>query len=111
MLIQQKLFTYPCAILMTASLALSVPVHASDTSAFIGGMVTSKVLNNMSRRTAAEEQQARNSAAPQPVQQATSAPAALTPQQKIDQLDKLAAGGYITPAEYKAKKQAIMNGM
>jgi hypothetical protein len=26
-------------------------------------------------------------------------------------LDKLAAGGYITPAEYKKKKQAIVDSM
>jgi voltage-gated potassium channel len=28
-------------------------------------------------------------------------------QQRLDQLDKLAAGGYIAPEEYKAKKKAI----
>ena len=39
------------------------------------------------------------------------APAAQTPQQKLDQLDKLAAGGYITPEEYKAKKKAILDSM
>jgi hypothetical protein len=32
-------------------------------------------------------------------------------EQKLNQLDKLAAGGYITPAEYKAKKKAFMDGM
>jgi hypothetical protein len=35
----------------------------------------------------------------------------MTPEQKLKQLDKLAAGGYITPAEYKAKKKAILDGM
>ena len=34
-----------------------------------------------------------------------------SPEQRIQQLDKLAAGGYITPDEYKAKKQAILNSM
>lgn len=28
----------------------------------------------------------------------------------LTQLDKLAAGGYITPAEYKARKKAIVDG-
>jgi hypothetical protein len=45
------------------------------------------------------------------VQQAAPAPATMTTQQKLDQLNKLAAGGYITPAEYKAKKKAIMDSM
>ena len=31
-----------------------------------------------------------------------------TTQQKLDELDKLATGGYITPEEYKAKRKAIM---
>jgi hypothetical protein len=30
---------------------------------------------------------------------------------RIQQLDKLAAGGYITPEEYKAKKQSILSGL
>ena len=43
---------------------------------------------------------------------AQTAPAAKpTAQQRLDQLDKLAAGGYITPEEYKAKKKAILDGM
>ena len=33
----------------------------------------------------------------------------MTPQQKIQQLNTLAAGGYITPQEYKTEKQAILN--
>jgi hypothetical protein len=71
-------------------------------------MLTTKVISNMSRRTEAEEQQAANSsgqAAPAP------APAAQSPEQRISQLDKLAAGGYITPEEYKAKKKSIIDGM
>ena len=34
-----------------------------------------------------------------------------TPQQQLNQLDALAAGGYITPEEYKARRQAILNAM
>jgi hypothetical protein len=29
----------------------------------------------------------------------------------LDQLDKLAAGGYIAPEKYKAKKKAILDGI
>ena len=35
----------------------------------------------------------------------------MTPEEKMQQLNKLAAGGYITPAEYKAEKQAILNSI
>ena len=44
------------------------------------------------------------------MQQAAPA-ASQSPEARIKQLDKLAAGGYITPAEYKQKKQAILNSM
>jgi len=103
-----NLFTYASALPLIMILGLSTPVQANNAGAFIGGMLTAKVVNNMSRRTAAEEQQAANSsqqAAPAP------APAAQSPEQRIAQLDKLAAGGYITPDEYKAKKKAIIDGM
>ena len=39
------------------------------------------------------------------------APAQKSPQARIAELDKLAAGGYITPEEYKTKKQAILDSM
>jgi len=53
---------------------------------------------------------------PRTVQQAAPAPAPApaakpTVQQRLDELDKLAAGGYITPEEYKAKKKAILDSM
>jgi hypothetical protein len=34
-----------------------------------------------------------------------------TPQQKLNELDALAAGGYITPAEYKARRKAILDSL
>ena len=108
MSIKTNLFTYASALSLITILSLSTPAQANKTGAFIGGMLTAKVVNNMSRRTEAEEQQAANSsqqAAPAP------APAAQSPEQRIAQLDKLAAGGYITPDEYKAKKKAIIDGM
>ena len=110
MSIRTNKFTYAFAMLLATSLTLGTPAQANKTGAFIGGMLTAKVVNNMSRRTEAEEQQAANSsrqAAPAPAP----APAAQTPEQRIAQLDKLAAGGYITPAEYKAKKKSILDSM
>ena len=44
--------------------------------------------------------------------QIVSAPAAQqSAEERINQLDKLAANGFITPAEYRAKKQAIIDGL
>jgi len=107
------------AFVITGSLSFK-PVYAGDaTAGFIGGVVTSKILNNMSRRTRAEEHRAYSSAPPQQsappapapvVQQPTPAPIK-TPQQRFDQLDTLAAGGYITKEEYKIKKQQIIDSM
>jgi len=100
--------------LVTFGSTWQAPAHANDAGAFIGGMITSKILNNMQRRTEAQEAQAyhasRPAPQPQPVQQ-SAAPAKMTTEQKLQQLDKLAAGGYITPEEYKAKKKSILEGM
>lgn len=106
-------------ILTTGALALSVPAQASDAGAFLGGMVTSRVLGSLRRSAQAQEQQAQAAqaqaaAAQRPVPQVAApapAPAQSSPQQRIQQLDKLAAGGYITPEEYKAKKKAILDSL
>ena len=101
--------------LVAATLTPSVPVQSSETGAFIGGVMAARVGRNMRARTEAEQQQAAAAQqqayqSQQPVQQAAPA-AAQTPEQRIQQLDKLAAGGYISKAEYKTKKQAIIDGM
>ena len=94
-------------------------VHSHDGAAFLGGMVAGHVVGGMVRRsrirTAAAVEMANQ---PRTVQQAAPAPAPApapaakqTAQQRIQELDKLAAGGYITPQEYKAKKKAILDSM
>lgn len=112
--------TFKTACLLgTLSFALSavnLPVHAGDTGAFVGGMLTSRVLGNMRERTEAEQQQAyyaQQSAQQQQVQQAQAAPAASTSstEQKLAELDKLAAGGYITKEEYQARRKAIIDAI
>ena len=96
--------------------------HWSGTS-FLGGMAAGHMVGrigyNMRARTRAAEYAAYarpRADAPTVVYHqapaAVPAPAAqMTPEQKLNQLDKLAAGGYITPAEYKAKRQAILDTM
>ena len=90
--------------------------RAKSGAAFLGGMVAAHVIGGAvrrsERRTEAAEYQAYSQ--PRSVQQAAPAPAPAakqTAQQKLDELDKLAAGGYITPEEYKAKKKAILGSM
>ena len=96
---------------------LNAPVaNAGSTGAFVGGMLTSRVLRNMSDRTKAEQQQAyyaqqEAQAAQQQAQAPAPPPAGKTTQQKLDELDALAAGGYITPEEYKTRREAILNSM
>jgi hypothetical protein len=94
--------------------------RADKGAAFLGGMVAGHVVGGMVRRsrirTAAEVHRAYGQ--PSTVQQAAPTPAPApapaaqpTAQQRLDQLNKLAAGGYITPEEYKAKKKAIIDGI
>jgi hypothetical protein len=112
---QTKVIGSATALILSTALAVSVPAQASDAGAFVGGMLTSRVLGNMHQRTEAEQQQAyyaqQNSQQQQVQQAAPAAPAAQTPTDRMNELDKLAAGGYITPAEYKKKKQAIVDSM
>ena len=88
---------------------LQTEARASNAGAFVGGMVAAHVIGGAVRRdqvrTAAAVETANNSR-----QAAPAAAAPQTQEQKIKQLDKLAAGGYITPEEYKARKKAIVDG-
>jgi len=93
-------------------------VHGHKGAAFLGGMVAGHVVSGFVRRdkkrTRAMEREAYDQ--PRTVQQAAPAPAPApaakpTAQQRIQELDKLAAGGYITPQEYKAKKKVILDSL
>jgi hypothetical protein len=97
-------------VLATAAGAMSTSVLASEAGAFIGGVFATKIVGNMRDRTEAEQQQAAaaQSMAQRPVE---TAPVQKSAEQRIAELDKLAAGGYITPEEYKAKKQQILDSM
>ena len=106
--------------LMAALLLLigfTAPVYAGKGGAFVGGMlaghVVSGAVNRSERRTEAEEQQAAAAyQQPAPAPAPSAAPAAQpSTEQRIQELDKLAVGGYITPEEYKTKKQSILGGL
>ena len=88
----------------------SLPAHADGAGAFLGGIAVARIGSNVRDRRDYEEDQAYYQQ--QQAQAAQSQAASQkTPQQRIAELDKLAAGGYITPEEYKAKKQSILDSM
>jgi hypothetical protein len=88
----------------------SIPAHAGGAGAFIGGIAVANIARNTRDRREYEEDQAYYAQQQSEAAQSQSS-SQLSPQQRIAQLDKLAAGGYITPEEYKAKKQAILDEM
>ena len=111
-------FTVAITLCFTIVPGFKTEARAGKGGAFLGGMVAGHIIGGFARRderrTEAEEHQAYSQ--PRTVQQAAPAPAPApaakpTTQQRLDQLNKLAAGGYITPQEYKAKKKAIMDSM
>jgi hypothetical protein len=115
---QHCMFTFKVlAAALLAAIAVSMTAYAPTVAAHdnagawaAGGLLAGHMLTraHMRREAAvynAGEMQGANASA----QPAAAASTAMTPEQKLSQLNKLAAGGYITPAEYKAKKQAILN--
>jgi hypothetical protein len=103
---------FAVAMSMTAY-APTAAAHDNAGAWAAGGLLAGHMLTRMHMRReaavySAGEMQGASAAAPRP---AAAPSSTMTPEQKIDQLNKLAAGGYITPAEYKAKKQAILNSL
>ena len=95
---------------------LKTEARAGSGGAFVGGLIVGKVLNDAIRRdkirTAAAVEaasQPRTVVVHQPApRSSTPAPAPKTTEQKLAELDQLAAGGYITPTEYKERRKAIL---
>ena len=91
--------------------AMSITAYAPKVSAGhgaawgIGGLLAGGMLTKAYDNSKEKKQSA--------VSRTTTAPASstMTVEQKLDELNKLAAGGYITPQEYKAKKQAILDAL
>ena len=103
-------------VAMTLSLSalpgFNTEARANDGAAFLGGIVAGHVVGGAIRRdqarTAAQVDMANQQRA---AAQAPAPAARQTPQQKLQQLDQLAAGGYITKEEYQAKRKAILDSM
>jgi len=99
-------------------------VGGSNAAAYaFGGLLAGHLLTDMrfrKQQEAREQQQQTQAlqtmaygggASLQPVAPRAPAAQSMTPEQQLNQLDKLAAGGYITPAEYKARRKAILDSM
>ena len=110
-------------IITTFMPGLPTAARAKEGVAFLGGMVAGHVVGGAVRRSrirTAAAVQAANQPKTQTVyvqQPATATAAQPAPaakpsaEDRIKQLDKLAAGGYITTEEYKAKKKAILDSI
>ena len=93
-----------------------VPVAQADgAGAFVGGMMAARVMNNMERRTEAEEYQAYQSrqqpqtvVVQQPPAQAGGSGQASV-EQRLATLDRLAANGQISEQEYQSRRKAILD--
>jgi hypothetical protein len=95
----------------------SVPAQAGNWGAFVGGVAAARIVSNARQQNeyaqdqayyAQQTAQAAQQQAAIAQSQASSQPSA---ESRLDQLNKLAAGGYISPAEYKAKKKEILDSM
>ena len=94
--------------------SVTVPAMADGAGAFLGGIAVARIGQNVRDRNDYEEDQAyyaqqQAQAAQQQANAATQQPQ--TAEEKIAQLDKLAAGGYISKEEYKSRKKAILDSM
>jgi hypothetical protein len=99
-------------------------VSNDDAAYAFGGLLAGHLLTDMryKQQAQAQEQKQQTEAlnsiaygsggtAHVPVAPHPAAAPSMTPEQKLNQLDKLAAGGYITPAEYKARRKAILDSL
>ena len=88
--------------------------HNHGGATFLGGMLAGHLVTGAVQRSKQRTEDMNQMAYGQQATyaQPQAAPAAQpSAESRINQLDKLAANGYITPAEYKTKKQAIINGL
>jgi len=94
--------------------SITVPAQADGAGAFLGGIAVARIGEAVRDSNDAQQQEADAASqqayyAQQQAQAAQQAPQ--TAEEKIAQLDKLAAGGYISPEEYKSRKKAILDNM
>ncbi len=102
--------TLPMAVSCALAFTFSAPVQADGAGAFLGGIAVARIGQSVRDRNDYEEDQAyyaqqQAEAAQQQAAQGDSAEA------KLSQLDNMLKKGYITQAEYDAKKKEILASM
>lgn len=108
------LLTIATSLCVTLSTARAHGIDSKSVAWGLGGAMAGSMFSDARRHH--REQEARQGQAlyvtpVRAVPAVSATPSAMTPKQKIEQLNKLAAGGYITPAEYKSEKQAVLNSI
>lgn len=112
-----RLGVLPAAVLAVAtSMTAYAPTAAAGHGGAwaVGGLMAGHMLTRMHMRREATVYSAGEMQGAYAASQPAAAPSSsstATLEQKLNELNKLAAGGYITPAEYKAKKQALLNSL
>ncbi len=98
-----------CAISVIA-VTVGIPsAQADGAGAFLGGIAVARIGQNIrDDRDDRDDQEDYARQQDQAAQQQASKP---TAEEQLAQLQDLAAKGYITPEEYKAKKKAILDAM
>jgi hypothetical protein len=98
-----------CAFSVIA-VTVSIPsAQADGAGAFLGGIAVARIGQNIrDDRDDRDDQEDYARQQDQAAQQRASKP---TAEEQLAQLQDLAAKGYITPEEYKAKKKAILDAM
>lgn len=100
----------PLAVSAALAFTFSAPAQADGAGAFLGGIAVAKIGQNVRERNEYEEDQAyyaqqQAEAAQRQAAQGNS------PEAKLSQLDNMLRKGYITQAEYDAKKKEILAEM
>ena len=100
------------AVCLAAAVSLSgyAPMAGAHSNAGlwgISGLLAGTMLGRASARKHESQPRPTKTSVSTTPSPASAAP--MTAEQKMQQLNALAAGGYITPQEYKTEKQAILN--
>ena len=116
--LHSRAVVFAAAVFVAGAMTLhSERAPAGEGGAFVGGLigghVLTKAMDNSERRTRAAEQQAAQSRQPQVVYQQAppSSSGKKSVEQRLEELDSLAAKGYISQSEYKARRQEILDSL
>jgi hypothetical protein len=102
-------------VIISMLLTLGMPgvqtVQADGGGAFVGGMIAGHVIGGAIRRDKIKTAAAVESASQPKTTETVYVHQSTSTEQKLSQLDKLAADGYITTEEYKTRRKAVLDSM